>query len=67
MANVLQKLIFRWDIFVTIADANIGIIKFLRTLFDKYSELMLMKFEQNRMVQTIINFVLFDKKWLTIF
>ena len=28
---------------------------------------MLMKFEQNRMVQTIQNFELFDKKWLTIF
>ena len=24
-----------------------------------------MKFEQNRMVRTIPNFVLFDKKWLT--
>ena len=28
---------------------------------------MLMKFEQNCMVQTIQNFVLFDKKWLTFF
>ena len=28
---------------------------------------MLVKFEQNRMVQTIQNFELFDKKWLTIF
>ena len=28
---------------------------------------MLMKFEQNRMVRTIQNFELFDKKWLTIF
>ena len=28
---------------------------------------MLVKFEQNRMVRTIQNFVLFDKKWLTIF
>ena len=28
---------------------------------------MLVKFEQNRMVQTVQNFELFDKKWLTIF
>ena len=28
---------------------------------------MLVKFEQNRMVRTIQNFELFDKKWLTIF
>ena len=28
---------------------------------------MLDKFEQNRMVRTIQNFELFDKKWLTIF
>ena len=28
---------------------------------------MLVKFEQNRMVQTIRNFEVFDKKWLTIF
>ena len=27
---------------------------------------MLVKFEQNRMVRTIRNFDLFDKKWLTI-
>ena len=28
---------------------------------------MLVKFEQNRMVRTIQNIELFDKKWLTIF
>ena len=28
---------------------------------------MLVKIEQNRMVRTIQNFELFDKKWLTIF
>ena len=28
---------------------------------------MLIKLEQNRMVRTIQNFVLLDKKWLTIF
>ena len=39
----------------------------LHTLFDKYLDHMLVKFEQNRMVWTIQNFVLFDKKWSTIF
>ena len=28
---------------------------------------MLVKYEQNRMVWTVQNFELFDKKWLTIF
>ena len=28
---------------------------------------MLVKFEQNRMVRSVQNFELFDKKWLTIF
>ena len=53
--------------YVTIADADIGSLKSLHTLFDKYLDHMLVRFEQNRMVRTIQNFVLFDKKWLTIF
>ena len=53
--------------YVTIADAEIGSLKSLRTSFDKYLGHMLVEFEQNRMVRTIQNFVLFDKKWLTIF
>ena len=61
MANLLQKLIFRLVIYVTIADADIGSLKSLHTLFDKYLDQMLMKFEQNRMVQTIQKFVLFDQ------
>ena len=52
---------------VTIADADIGSLKSLHTLFDKYLDHMLVKFEQNRMLRTIQNFELFDKKWLTIF
>ena len=36
------------------------------TLFDKYLDRMLVKFEQNRMVRTKQNFELFRKKWLTI-
>ena len=39
----------------------------LYTLFDKYLDHMLVKFEQNRMVRTIQNIELFDKKWSTIF
>ena len=39
-----------------------GSLKSLHTLFDKYLNRMLVKFEQNRMVQNIPNFELFDKK-----
>ena len=54
--------------YVTIADADIGRLKSLYTLFDKYLDHMLVKFEQNRIVRNIQNFVVFDKKkWLTIF
>ena len=51
----------------SIADADIESLKSLHTLFDKYLDHMLVIFEQNRMVPTIQNFELFDKKkWLTI-
>ena len=53
--------------YVTIADVDIESLKSLNVLFDKYLDHMLVIFEQNRMVRTIQNFVLFDKKWLTIF
>ena len=53
--------------YIVIADADIESLKSLHTLFDKYFDHMLVKFEQNRMVRTIPNFQLFDKKWLTIF
>ena len=53
--------------YITIADSDIGSLKSLHTLFDEYLDLMLGEFEQNRMVQTIHNFDLFDKKWLTFF
>ena len=39
----------------------------LSILFDKYLDHLLVEFEQNCMVQTIQNFELFDKKWLTTF
>ena len=44
--NSLQKLNFRSNIlYVTIADADIGSLKSLHTLFDKYLDHMLIKFE----------------------
>ena len=46
----------------TVADADIGNLKSLYTLFDKYLEYILVKFERNRMVQTIQNFVFFWQK-----
>ena len=61
-ANLLQKLIFRSGIYVTISDADIESLKSLHTLFDKYLDHMLVKFEQNHMVRTIQNLDLFDKK-----
>ena len=66
MTNLLQKLIFR-VFYVTIADADIGSLKSLHTLFDKYLDHMQLKFEQYHMVWTIQNFVLSDKKWLIMF
>ena len=61
MANLLQKLIFRSGIYVTIDGADIGSLKSLHTLFDKYLDHVQVKFEQNRMVCTIQNLVLFNK------
>ena len=45
--------------YITIADADIGSPKSLHTLFDKYLDHMLVRFEQN--------FELFDKKMLNHF
>ena len=53
--------------YVTIDDVDIGSLKSLHSLFDKYLDHILFEFERNRMVQkTIQNFELFDKQWLTI-
>ena len=46
---------------LTVANADIGSLKSLHKLFDKYLDHMLVKFEHNRMVQTTRNFELFDK------
>ena len=65
MANLLQKLVFRPGILCYhFVDADIGSVKSLHTLFDKYLDHILVKFEQNRIVRTIKNVVLFDQKWL---
>ena len=48
---------FDWSFYVTIADADIGSLKSLHTLFDKYLDHMLMKFEQFELQ----NFEFFDK------
>ena len=61
MVNLLLNWFSDRGFYVTIADADFGRLKSLHTLFDKYLDHMLVKFEQNRMVRTI------KKKWLTIF
>ena len=70
-ANLLQKLIIRSGILGTITEADIGSLKSLHTLLAiiwyKYLDLMLVKFEQNRMIPNIQNFEPFGKKWLTIY
>ena len=45
-----------------VANADIGSLKSLHTLFDKYLDHMLVKFKQKCMVQTTWNFERFDKK-----
>ena len=61
MANLLQKFIFRTNILCYHYDADIGSLKSLKTLFEKYLNPMLEKFVQNRrpMVRNIQNFELF--------
>ena len=61
-ANLLQKLIYRSGILCyTVHDADIGSLKSLQTLFNNYLDHMLVKFEQNSMVQIIQNIKLLDK------
>ena len=58
-----KNLIFRliWH-FITIADPDIGSIKSFHLLSVKHLDQILVNFEQNRMVRTIENFELFDRK-----
>ena len=54
MENLLQKFIFRLCILnVTITDADFGSLKSLNTLFGKYVDHMLVKFDQNCMIQNV--------------
>ena len=46
--------------YVTIANADIGSLKSRHTLFDKYLDQILVKFEQNRIIQPY-PFCVFDK------
>ena len=60
-------LVFRAGI-LHITDADIGSLKSLHTLLDKYLDHMLLKFKQNCLVRNIQNFELLVRKiWLTIF
>ena len=45
----------------TVANADTGILKSLRTLFDTYSDHILAKFEPNRMDQSVQNLEVLDK------
>ena len=65
--RVLPQLFSDKVFYVTIADADIGSLKYLHTLSDKYLYRMLVKFEPNRMVQTSQNFELFDEKMINHF
>ena len=51
-------------LFYAIGDDDIGSLISPHTLFCKYLDHMLVKFEQNCMVQTVENFELSRKKWL---
>ena len=53
--------VFDHVFYITIADADIGSLKSLHTVFGKYLEHMLVKFEQNRMVRTLQNIEFFEK------
>ena len=67
MENLLPKLIFRSGILCCHTDSDIGSLKSLHTLFDKYLDHILVKFEQNRMVGNIQIFELFGKQMVNHF
>ena len=62
MANLLQQFIFDRAFFVVITDPDIErSLKSPLTLFDKYLDQILVKFEQNFMVGNVQNFELLTK------
>ena len=52
---------------LTPGGADIESLKSFHTIFDMYLDHILVKFKQNRVVQTKQNLHLLTKKWLTIF
>ena len=66
MAHLLQKWFSDRVVYVTIAVADTGGLKPVRTLLYKYLEYMLVKFGENHMVLTFLFFFFFFF-WLTIF
>ena len=66
LLRIFRKLTGSWPLFYGIYLENL-LLGNAPWFEKKYLDHMLVKFEQNRVVQTIQNFVLFDKKWLTIF
>ena len=67
MIQIFLRNVWRVLFYVIIADAEIGSLKSLHTLFGKYLDHRLVKFELSCMVQTAQNFVVFDNKLLKIF
>ena len=55
MSNLLQKLIFDRVFYVNITDPDIESLFFFQTLFDEHFVHILVKFEQNRIVENIRN------------
>ena len=58
---------FMLPLLEAITDADIGSLKSLHTLFDKYLDHMLLKFVQNRKIKNVKNSEFFGKTCLTIF
>ena len=62
MANLRKNRLLNQAFYNIITDADFGSCKSFHTLFDKYLDHKLVKFEQNRKVRNIQNFELFSKK-----
>ena len=62
MENLLQNWFSDRTFYVIITDTEIGSLKSLHTLFDKYLDDMLVKFEQNIMLRNMQKIVSFMAK-----
>ena len=67
IGNYCKNWFFDGALNVTITDADTESLKSLHTLFDKYLDYMLVKFEQNYMVRNIQNFEVLKKKMVNHF